>query len=225
MTVEFLRGNFLDRDLTDVVYVTATPQLHRVANPSEFSLHAVVNLWQDDDNYWWASDGRHCVPPERTTEYAIQTARRFPKKRLIVHYTQPHIPFMNPADETLETDANPYRAYTDGRLDVDPDALRESYYRNVEVALPAVEKLLKTVDGKTVVTADHGHLLGERVWPIPVRMWGHPHGIYVDELVTVPWLVYTNGERREIVADPPVNTVSVDERTVTDRLDALGYRT
>ena len=66
-------------------------------------------------------------------------------------------------------------------------------------------------------------MVGERAFPIPIREWGHPRGIYTNGLVTVPWLVSENGERCEITAGDSADSESVDEDVVADRLRDLGY--
>ncbi|KYH24221.1 hypothetical protein HAPAU_36920 [Halalkalicoccus paucihalophilus] len=57
-----------------------------------------------------------------------------------------------------------------------------------------------------------------------MRIWGHPKGIHVDQLIKVPWLVHEAGTRRETTAEEPHKTeVFVSEDIVTDRLESLGY--
>jgi len=76
------------------------------------------------------------------------------------------------------------------------------------------------------VTADHGEMLGERHEYIPIREYGHPAGIWSDLLTTVPWHVYTNGERKETVAERPVagsDGESLDTRW-TNVCESLGYK-
>ena len=47
--------------------------------------------------------------------------------------------------------------------------------------------LIESLDGKTVVTSDHGNLFGRRLWPIPLQKYGHPPGLRFPELIEVPW--------------------------------------
>ncbi|CQR52106.1 MULTISPECIES: hypothetical protein [Haloferax] len=83
---------------------------------------------------------------------------------------------------------------------------------------------MTTLLGRTVVTSDHGNMIGDRAAPVPIREWGHPPGIYTKELVTIPWLVHDNGERREIVSGESVATdAAVSSDVVTKRLENLGY--
>jgi hypothetical protein len=67
----------------------------------------------------------------------------------------------------------------------------------------------------------------ERVWPIPVREWGHPPGIHTAELPTVPWLECPYGgpagrrpgEGTGVAAATPWDPGNF----VEDRLPVLGY--
>ena len=158
--------------------------------------------------------------PATVTDTAVAHDERYPDKRLLVHYLQPHGPYFGrDGDER-------FRFPTEGHGDCDPAVLREAYVQNLELVLSEVERLLDELRGKTVITADHGELLGERLWPIPVRQYQHPPGIYVEELVRVPWHVVETGSRKRITAESDVADRGY-ERLETDELDdqlaALGY--
>ncbi|KXB08436.1 hypothetical protein AKJ55_01005 [candidate division MSBL1 archaeon SCGC-AAA382M17] len=60
--------------------------------------------------------------------------------------------------------------------------LISEYKKNIEIAIKEVEKLLKELEGQTVITSDHGNLYGKHL------MFGHPPKMRFKELVTVPWL-------------------------------------
>jgi len=203
-TPEFLVANFDDRDLLDTVYVTANPQLYRNRHRIDTDLHAVIDVWNDEG---W-DDRYGTVLPETVADAALDAAETYPNKRHVVHFMQPHYPFLT--DETefdkghLEDEdteeGNVWTKLMEGTLDVDASKIKALYDQNLRRALPSVKQLLDELPGKTVVTADHGNMLGERSRPIPIREWGHPRGIYTDELVTVPWLVVDSETRRDIVA-------------------------
>jgi hypothetical protein len=68
-------------------------------------------------------------------------------------------------------------------------------------------------------------MVGERSSPIPIKEWGHPHGIYTPELVNVPWLVNETDDRRSISESPPITQESdVTQDVVQKRLESLGYK-
>jgi hypothetical protein len=90
------------------------------------------------------------------------------------------------------------------------------------ISLENAKRLVDGLDGKTVITADHGNLIGERRFPIPLRLYGHPANFKHPTLLRVPW-VQIDGERREVVSEPPKERKHLDDRTVKNRLSALGY--
>jgi hypothetical protein len=226
-TVEFLTANVQGRSLHDTVYVTANPQLYRHRDWLDASFHAVEDVWKTDG---W-DETRRTVLPETLAERALDIAAEYPNKRLVVHFVQPHYPFItdeeNPLDDEqafLRPDepGSWYQVMT-GQLNADTDAVWRAYRRNLDRALPHVEELLDALGGRSVVTADHGNMIGERARPVPVTEWGHPGGIYTEELVNIPWLV-VDGDRRDVVAEEPREreTETTDEQT-RERLRSLGY--
>jgi hypothetical protein len=60
--------------------------------------------------------------------------------------------------------------------------VKEYYRQDVKLALEQVKRLIEELDGKVIVTADHGELLGEN------DHWGHKIGLEKPELLEVPWL-------------------------------------
>lgn len=214
-TAEFLWGSFAERELHDLVYVTANvqPYVYREA----LDCHHVEHAWVEGFD---AEAGT--VPPEALADAALAAAERFPRKRVVAHFLQPHYPFVGGPDFEYGTMAF-WEAVADGAVDATADQVRAWHERSLERALPAVERLLDGVGGRAVVTADHGTALGERAWPVPVREWGHPWGVYTDPLVSVPWLVRDAAERRPVESDPPVAAAEPDGAVVDRRLDALGY--
>jgi hypothetical protein len=221
-TPEFLKGNVAGRDLTDVVYVTANPQYHRNRDLFDATFHYIDNVWSSSG---WDDEFR-TVRPEVVTEAARRAAERFPHKRLLVHYMQPHYPFIGETGRELVPgqNLNIWNEIAEQNISIDDSRLWDAFHENLEIALPAVRELMDSIDGRTVVSSDHGQLMRERLFPIPLRHYGHPLGIHMEELVKVPWLV-DDGSRRTTTADPPVveDDESVDTSTVTERLESLGY--
>jgi len=107
--------------------------------------------------------------------------------------------------------------------EVTREVVWSAYRSNLEFAWPAVNQLLDELPGLTAVTSDHGNAMGERAWPFPIRVYGHPLGILIPPLTEVPWLTHTNGDRKEILAETPeIEGQEIDEAT-NERLRMLGY--
>jgi hypothetical protein len=65
-------------------------------------------------------------------------------------------------------------------------------------------------------------MMGERTWPFPIQLYGHPRDLRADPLVTVPWAVL-DGDRRDIIDDGVNSSTEANDSEITDRLQALGY--
>lgn len=225
-TAEWLSVSFVGRQFPDTVYVTATPKYIR--QDLQECFHDVVPVWQTD----WDEDLR-TVPPDVMTDRVLAAHGEYPDKRVLAHYVQPHIPFIGETGQELPHEVvfaqtiirqgtdeqNIWEALETGK--VDRGTVWRAYVENLELALPHVERALESIDGRTVVTADHGNAFGEH------GLYGHPPHRHVPELITVPWLVSEDGPRRETepgeVRSQAAHYRDVTEDTVTDRLATLGY--
>jgi hypothetical protein len=159
------------------------------------------------------------------TRNALDALEQYPNKRLIIHYLQPHQPFLS----EFGREAFDYHKDTHisiKRSDVIQADVHRAYRENLDLVLSEVSELQDSLPGRTVVTADHGELLGERQRPIPLRHYGHYAGVYVPELLEVPWHVIDNGDRREIFAEEPVREPGAEtsSEAIEEQLAALGYR-
>jgi len=236
---EFLERNFGDGTFHDTVYVNTNPYLPRLGLDGG-TFHAVIDLLSEWD------DDLQTVRPETVVEAAQEARDRFPDKRLIVHFMQPHYPFIGETGRGIDArgwrrdgTAGPDGGETDSdsvgaasvwqRLrrgdDLDIDRVRAAYAENLDIALDHAGALADALPGRTVLSADHGNLVGERFRPIPSgRKYGHPYGVYLPELVRVPWFVIEADDRPTIRSDPPLEQRSPSDGNVEDRLRALGYR-
>jgi len=227
-TPEFLRGNFNGKNLTDTVYVTANPMLYRHRTDISVDFHDIINLWTGET---W-DDEYETVLPEVVTAESKQIAAKYPDKKLIVHYMQPHYPFIE-SDTTFDEghiaksgsdELTTWMKILTGEVNVEKEKIWQTYADNLRRALPHVKELVDHLSGKSVITSDHGNMFGERSSPIPIREWGHPEGIWTDELVKVPWLEIPFSERKRVIDEPPVTDDFEKGNSVQDRLESLGYR-
>jgi hypothetical protein len=231
-SLEFMRANFEGRQCHDVVYVSGNPYIDRIPDGT---FHDVVHVWQDE----W-DDETESLLPATVTDAAIEAHERYPDKRLVVHYMQPHVPFIGETGmryrreygiaghsqlrQAFDDDVYPlYQAMQFGFSDISRGEALEAYRENLELVLDSVYRFLDTVEGRTVISADHGDLFGERESPIPVRGYGHPDGLRHPLLNEVPWYVI-EGKRRDVRPEDPVEQDATDEETVRGRLRDLGYR-
>lgn len=229
-TFEFLVSNFANQTLNDTVYVTANPQFYRQRGTLNTEFNACIDIWKTDG---W-DENYKTVLPETTTKYALSAAKKHPHKKLIIHYIQPHYPFIGSNTtfdkKQLHSADNNRKAFWNelltGDIDIDTEEIRTLYAENLSITLPYVHQLVDELEGKIVITSDHGNIIGERAFPIPIREWGHPPGIYVEELTKVPWLEIQNGDRKIIQEGKNVKLDhDIDDTVVNERLRDLGYTT
>lgn len=219
-TPEFIRGNFADRSLHDTVYVTGSSWIFKIGNEINADPFAVIDAKNDLDE-----------TQDYQLEKALTANENHPEKRLIVHLIPPHHPFIG---DLAEEHLPPVEEQTSGffgrlrrnEFGLSRDLLWEIYLENLDRVLPHVETLLQELEGRTVVTADHAELFGDRVGPLPMDGWGHPRGVYDDKLVTVPWHVHDTGERKTITPEEPTGNQldSRDPEEIDAHLRALGYK-
>ncbi len=236
---EFMIENFGGRTYNDTVYVTANPHEKRVLDGSFYHTdRAWIDAWSEEDGI---------VLPEDLSKRARSVHEEYPNKRLIVHFMQPHVPFIGETQldvdsrvtsglrdmlrkEPVDTAPNAdfgfaWEALRQGTVEegVFWEAYRDNLIRVLDVAIP----LSKELPGKTVITADHGNAIGEWATPFPIPVYFHPTNIRLPSLNTVPWFVPPYSERKPIVRSAPTTEPSDQaddtENTVKERLSALGY--
>jgi hypothetical protein len=77
----------------DVIYISANPYINSLATVRGFAakehFYKVYDVWR----HYWDND-KNAVLPEAVTKAAIDAIRQNPDKRAIVHYVQPHEPYI-----------------------------------------------------------------------------------------------------------------------------------
>lgn len=82
------------------------------------------------------------------------------------------------------------------------------------------EKLAKLLNGKTVVSSDHGENLGN---PGGIFSPKYGHNGYSPEVRFVLWVEFEYDHRKSLTSELPVNSETVDSETVNQQLEYLGY--
>lgn len=225
-TFEFVRANFRDRTAHDTVYVTANSWYLRLREEIGAELHHVRDLHWGDEDGQYHDDRFNIVPPDVLTEHAVRAAEEFPNKRLLVHYIQPHHPFIGPTGrELFDYPSSSLTEVVRRATEATADDVRRAYRENLGIVLESVAELVETLSGLTVVSADHGEMLGERHDFLPVRDFGHHQGIYNDVLTTVPWLEIEGESRKRVIPEPPhERSQEADVDELERRLEDLGYK-
>lgn len=224
----FLKRNFQGKQFHDTNYISANPFSPKL-KPDTF--HMYKSLLETDED-----SEIQTTHPKKVTDEAIKSWEKNQDKRLIAHYMQPHCPFIGPEGRNLPQAGinNRENSHQDNKTlwtqlqyginTIDKETVWEAYRENLNLVLDEALRLHNAIDGKTVITADHGNLIGDRIGPVPARGYAHPTGLYVPELLEVPWETLS-GERREVTEESPQSGNSVDSTVVENRLEQLGYST
>jgi hypothetical protein len=226
-----------DREYADEVartaYVTANPHseliLHeRDLPPAYTGVPFTWPAWDPVDaadfleleEVWrYGTDDRlGVVPPATMTDRAITLGRELEPGRLVVHYMQPHAPYIagavaadGPLDPAMK---KPLEALQAGR--VDEETVWAAYLDNLRLVLDELERLLENVDAEDVViTADHGEAFGE------YGFYEHPIGCPHPVVKQVPWARTTAVDRG--TSRPQAYDREATDSVVEKRLEDLGY--
>jgi hypothetical protein len=211
-TIQFLKVNFPNEKYDDIVYITSTPYVD-VHCKNKF--HKIISVWKDSWNKY-----SNTILPETMYNYAIDALIKYPDKRLIIHFMQPHYPYIGCTYENIIKNAKKkikkrlkegesvyfgdleYKRSIFSYYTVKPFALMETrfhikaYIKNLIIVLPIVEKLINHLPGTTVISSDHGEALGEKLHRlIPVKFYGHALNIRIPSLIDLPWLVIKPNEK------------------------------
>ncbi len=190
----------------------------------------IIDIWEKgwDEEY-------KTVLPETVTDMVLESKFKDKTDRRIVHYMQPHLPFIHPDykmktgvvnhrrrnlekknEEIDDSDIKRYQKIKDfvggfldkilkkrhiwairKLLDMPPrsgdyeriyrkgnlDKVPFYYEHSLNKAMREVQRLIENVDGKIVVSSDHGEAFGEN------NHWEHNNGKHIPILMEVPYLV------------------------------------
>lgn len=228
VTTEWMSSTFSKKyrdSISETAYICSNPQGKVVFDDRDFPPGEYAPFeWTDWDVVFpqdfklfdraWEygfNDELHTIPPRAVTDRAIDVSRNKFVSRMVLHYSQPHTPFLG---EDAEVDSYDSYQNQDG---VSHDQVKKSYMSNLRYVLDDVELLLENVDAeRVVITADHGDSHGE------LSVYGHPGGFVHPSVIKVPWAETTGVDQGTY--DP--DTERFDRRTnesTDDMLRDLGY--
>lgn len=222
-TYEWTQNNFADRAFGDTVYIASN------ANTSKFasdSFHELIEVWKTD-----FLQTLNTVPPEAVVRATLEAKEASPNKRIIAHFMQPHRPFVTEAEfhkvkQGLDVEIPEQRSLPWRFIEDHPEQYNRiltSYRDALALGLESAFELAHNLPGRTVITSDHGNMAGERGWPIPIRVYGHPERLRFSELVEVPWAVIENEPRPTIVDDGTTSVSESELDEINEQLRDLGY--
>lgn len=216
-TEEWIAKNFTPEyqsKIGETVYVTGNPHS---TEEDEGDFRHLEEVWSHS---WDNNIGT--TRAEEVTEYAIAAGRELQPERCIVHYMQPHHPFV-PTPELNEgigfgegtEHKHIWEKLRHGA--VSHEEVWEGYRENLRYVLNSVDTLLTNYDADTaVVTSDHGNAMGE------FGIYGHPMYVPISVLKRVPYCRTTATDTGEVTPSVQLTERNIDE-DVSKRLEDLGY--
>lgn len=216
-TEEWMGKNFTSKyykKISQTVYISGNPHS---AEEGTRSFRHIEDVW----SHSWDDEVRTTLA-EDVTEYAIAAGRELNPERTIVHYMQPHHPFVSSPElnEGIGFDQGAEYKHIWEKLrrgEVSHEAVWEGYLENLRYVLDSVTTLLENFDANNaVITSDHGNAMGE------YGIYGHPMYIPLSVLKRVPFCRTTATDRRTLSPSVELTGKSVDE-DVSERLGDLGY--
>ena len=225
---QFIKQNFSGRELHDTVYVTSNPHAKDISTDVFYKIEYLLDEWDSEVG---------TILPEDVTKSAIEASNKYPEKRLIIHYMQPHDPHLGKTadkyrkrvETATELDGSTNNTvrwpktrfpelYKNGQIS--KEELEQSYIETIHEVEKSVEGLLPELTGKTVISSDHGEKLGENKSGVTTI----EHSNNTKECLFVPWLELPYNERKNIVKEEPVYFESPEQDKVEKQLTYLGYR-
>ncbi len=202
----------------DYNYISANPYINSFGIPlnklqkryyKNYSWNAkehfskIIDVWE----FGWNKEINTVHPRDVNIAYLSNIH----KKKTIIHYMQPHYPYIS-YNKTFEVTENKYinkimkKTYyilkkhhpliAQNIINLLPqpsileqicikegiEKLHYYYEDNLRIVLKNVFQLIKELNGKTIITADHGEAFGEQ------GIWGHLLETHIPVLIEVPWL-------------------------------------
>lgn len=186
----FIEKTFGKGNWSDVVVITANPHYYEPmfeeATGRTHDIFEEVYCLFEDDEYW--DDEIGTVKPGKMFEAVDKYADKHPRSRFLIHFMQPHTPFLvGDVEQDEEKDLNVWdllqqREYTEQEV-------WKAYKENLMPAREQAVKINSRLIGTTYITADHGNAFGEN------GEYGHPTGSANTVLRYVP-LDFLGGEGR-----------------------------
>lgn len=175
---------------------------------------AVEMVWEDHHDQTY-----RVALPDVMTDFAINAGREQKCDRLMVHYMQPHLPYIGRAvsegREPTDLEVNGYEKLESG--EADRDEVYNLYKDTLRFVLDEVEVLLENLDAeKVAITADHGEAFGE------MQAYGHPEGFPHPIVKKVPWI--ETSAQDDHTREPDLETDRGINVEIEEHLEDLGYK-
>jgi hypothetical protein len=188
-TTDFIRKYFSEGNYEEVVYVTGnphfSPEIFKEITGQEVSevFHEVFHTYRENWN-----EEENTVMPESIIKNAETAKKLFPEKKLVLHFMQPHFPFIGTdlTNEGVNKELNHEEERPSiwdrlERKDYEKERVWRAYSKNLQYVTNEIEDFVENFEGKVAITADHGNLVGEG------GFYGHPTNTDIKKLKEIPY--------------------------------------
>ncbi|MFC2154733.1 hypothetical protein ACFLRC_04560 [Candidatus Altiarchaeota archaeon] len=212
-TIEWLNKVF-PNVYDNVTYISSNPYVNKgeTENYNAGLGYIAKNHFSEIREVWLTGydESLGSIPPDEITNAFLEEVKKKPNTRYILHYMQPHYPYIGekhrpPAEDRQRSKLGRFiedelgnsifwfvaRIYHYNRKIPEEkiveekgiDGLHRAYTENLEVALESISHIPEEYDGKILITADHGEFLGE------YEIYRHSCSLFgVKENTEVPWM-------------------------------------
>ena len=157
----WLTNTFNNYDMKKTIYISANPYgsyLMFRKFLGRIPFYKIVEVWKDK----W-DEKLNTVHPEAINKAVLKCIKKYPSKRLLIHYIQPHHPFIGDVkiqefgalarDVVLGYKKHKNKTVWDLAIDgkVNLDLIKRAYISNLKFVLKYVDKLLSNLKGKKCI--------------------------------------------------------------------------
>lgn len=185
---EYVSKNFDEGYFEDTIYINANaffypPQFKEKTGRDEAPSEIFFEFFNTIETDW--NDEENTTLPEPLIRDTLTAQKLFSDKKMITHFMQPHHPFIQAEFEDIGhgIGINEGLSIWDRVQigEVDPEKVWGAYRDNLAYVIEKLnQNLLPKLEGKTLITSDHGNMFGKR------GFYGHQEGMHNEELRKVP---------------------------------------
>lgn len=193
-----------------------------LARPTDFGrLEKIWTYVPEEQRVGEESDPRNArqggAPPRYVTDRAIAVGRNFDYNRLILHYMQPHSPYIDQLNSGQQLDDVHKDPFGFLKETGKKEQVWDAYLDELRCVLDDLKLLLSNIDAeKVIISADHGEAFGE------YGIYKHHSGSLHPKIRFVPWIVTSGTDTGSY--SPEIDPVEQNSVSTDETLKALGYK-
>lgn len=188
-TKTFCQKTFTKEKYDDIVCLSANPHVDREVGDK---FHAIIPLWE---TAWSAKFAT--ILPKDVIQYVFNATIKYPDKKLLIWFVQPHYPYLYyrgwGSAFGIFNGRQSYNFFKEFNLffwaHLSQKELKRRYMKNLTIVLETCKKILPILNGKTIISSDHGESLGNFFPFTPIRIYGHYIPIQNPKMYIVPYFI------------------------------------